>query len=69
MVLHRRSPKETFIIVELTGRCLEAESMEETFGAPGIRGCRHDTGYDCDGLFHYCHLCSVPLDDCSHGAE
>ncbi len=43
--------------------------MEETFGAPDVRGCRHEAGYDCDGLFHYCHLCSLPLEDCSHGAE
>ncbi len=43
--------------------------MEEAFGAPEVRGCRHDAGYDCDGFFHYCHLCSTPLDDCFHGPE
>ncbi|MEE9268010.1 MAG: hypothetical protein V3U70_01225, partial [Thermoplasmata archaeon] len=66
---HRRLPKERFIIVEVPGRGLEAWSMEEAFGAPEVRGCRHDAGYDCDGLFHYCHLCSTPLDDCFHASE
>lgn len=29
-----------------------------------FRQCAHDLGVDCDGLFHYCRLCSTPLDDC-----
>ncbi len=44
-------------------------STEDAFGAPDVRRCSHDASYDCDGLFHYCHLCSTPLDDCFHGPE
>lgn len=35
------------------------------FGLGDVRICAHDAGVDCDLLFHYCPLCSTPLDNCS----
>lgn len=38
--------------------------MDNDFPFADVRGCPHDGGVDCDGLFHYCARCSAPLDDC-----
>ncbi len=40
--------------------------MDDYTGVPDTRRCGHNGGYDCDHLFHYCRLCSMPLDDCGH---
>ncbi len=39
-------------------------ALEDYFGIHDARRCLHNRGYDCDRLFHYCKLCSMPLDDC-----
>lgn len=41
--------------------------MDHYLGLGDIKTCAHDEGYDCDRLFHYCRLCSTPLDDCTCG--
>jgi hypothetical protein len=38
--------------------------VDDYFGIRDARKCLHNSGYDCDQLFHYCRLCSMPLDDC-----
>ncbi|MFQ5838967.1 MAG: hypothetical protein ACE5HJ_09360 [Thermoplasmata archaeon] len=44
--------------------CHGGTTMDDYFGVQDVRRCLHESGYDCDRLFHYCKLCSVPLDDC-----
>ncbi len=52
------------MIVEYTAACHEGIALEAYFGISELRRCMHDSGYECDQLFHYCRLCSMPLDDC-----
>lgn len=42
----------------------DGAQVDDYFGFEDARKCLHDSGYDCDLLFHYCRLCSMPLDDC-----
>ncbi len=60
---------ETFMIAEGIEGGHEETVMDDYFGIQDVKRCLHDSGYDCDRLFHYCRLCSMPLDDCSCNPE
>lgn len=56
--------KENFMIAEGNRGGHVGATMDEYADIGTMRDCAHEEGFDCDRLFHYCRLCSMPLDDC-----